>query len=342
MLTGRRAHIDGPAHVEYAGAFMKRRTAIGFLVAVALAGTLPAMAQPSTMPSVGVLVLGTPPPEPFLKALRDGLRDTGYTEGRNIRLEVRSAEGRADILAEKAAELVALKVDVIVAFQTSPALAAKQATSTIPIVMSGAGDPVGSGLVTSLARPDANVTGTSAGGVEIAGKTVELIRELLPAARRIAVLANEIDSFTRPYLIEVNRAAGAAQLEVLVVQTRPGAPQEPAFATILAENVDALIIQGSVLSKEAVGLAVKGRLPSLATVRMLPQAGGLMSYAANLSEMHREAAVYIDKIFKGAKPSDLPISFPSKFELIVNLKAAKELGLTIPESFLLRANEVIE
>lgn len=315
---------------------------MAFAAAAGLGWAVPAWAQPAAVRTVGVLVLGNPPAEPFLKVLRDGLKDAGYVEGRTIRLEVRSAGGQTSALAEKAAELVALKVDVIVTFQTPPALAAKQTTSTIPIIMSGAGDPVGSGLVASLARPGGNVTGTSAGGAEVAGKSIQMIRELLPPARRVAVLANEIDAFTRPYLAEINRAASAANLEAEVVMTRPGAPLAPAFETIAAKKADAVIIQGSVLTKEAIELSVSQRLPSLSTVRMLPTGGGVMSYAASFADLHREAAVYVDKILKGTKPADLPIGFPSKFELVLNLKAAKQIGLSIPEDFILRANEVIE
>ncbi len=294
------------------------------------------------MPVIGVLVLGNPPPELFLTALRDGLRGAGYVDGQNIRIELRNARGQTDRLAENAAELVALKVDVIVTFQTPPASAALQATREIPIVMSGAGDPVGTGLVASLPRPGGNVTGTSAGGVEIAGKSVELVRELLPNARRFAVLANENDGFTRPYLAEIRRMAAIAGLDVEVVMTRPAAPLEPAFETMTSRRAEAVIVQGSLLRPEVGAMAAKHRLPALSTLKILPSAGGLMSYAASFSDLHREAAVYVDKILKGAKPADLPVGFPSKFELVLNMRAAKELGLAIPEAFLLRADEVIE
>jgi putative ABC transport system substrate-binding protein len=177
---------------------MRRREFITLLIGVAAAWPIAARAQQPTMPVIGVLVQGAPPPEPFLKALRDGLQDVGYTEGRNILLEIRSAEGKADLLPERAAELIRLKVDIIVAFQTPSATAARQATREIPIVMAGVGDPVGTGLVASLARPGGNVTGTSAGGAEVAGKTVELIRELIPSVRRFAVLANEMALSPRP------------------------------------------------------------------------------------------------------------------------------------------------
>lgn len=321
---------------------MRRREFIALLGST-VAWPVTARAQTAVrVPVIGVLVLGNPPPEPFLKALYDGLRDVGYFGGQNVRVEIRDAGGQTNRLAEKAAELVALKADVIVTFQTPPATAARQATSDIPIVMSGAGDPVGTGLVASLARPGGNVTGTSAGGVEIAGKSVELIREFLPNARSFAVLANERDSFTRPYLAEVRRMAGAVGLDVEVVMTRPAEPLEAAFETMSVRRVGAVMVQGSVLRQDVGALATKHRLPSLSTLKLLPTSGGLMSYAASFSDLHREAAVYIDKILKGAKPPDLPVGFPSKFELVINLKAARELGVTIPETFLLRANEVIE
>jgi putative ABC transport system substrate-binding protein len=320
---------------------MKRREFITLLSGAAAAWPFAARAQQPAVPVVGVLVQGTPPPEPFLKALRDGLWDAGYTEGRNIQLEIRSAEGRADLLPEKAAELVRLKVDVIVAYQTPTATAAHRATSEIPIVMAGVGDPVGTGLIASLVRPGGNVTGTSAGGAEVAGKGLELIREVLPSARRIAVLANETDPFTRPYLAQLGAAARNLGMEMEAVMTRPAAALEPAFEIMTGNRADAVIIQGSLVRKEAVELALKHRLPSLATAG-LARAGAMMSYSASFAELHRETAAYVDKILKGAKPADLPVAFPTKFELIINLKTAKAIGLEVPPALLARADEVIE
>ena len=207
--------------------------------------------------------------------------------------------------------------------------------------MAGVGDPVGTGLVASLARPGGNVTGTTAGAVETAGKTVELIRELLPSARRFAVLANETDPFTRPYVAEIDRSARSLGIEMESTMARPAAPLEAAFDSMAAKRAEAVIIQGSMVRKEAVDLALKHRLPSLGSP-LLPHAGGLMSYSINSGAVLRETAVYVDKLFKGAKPADLPVSFPSKFELIINLKTAKALGLSIPPNLLLRADEVIE
>jgi ABC-type uncharacterized transport system substrate-binding protein len=320
---------------------MKRRTFIAALGGAA-AWPLAARAQQEKLPTIGVLVLGSPPPEAFLKGLRDALRDLGYTEGRNIRLEIRNSGGKADLLAEKAAELVRLKVDIFVAHQTPAAAAAKQATGEIPIVMALVGDPIGAGLVASYARPGGNVTGTAAGSTESAGKTVELIREVLPSARSFAVLANETDPFTKPFLAAIGRGAGSAGMEMETVMARPGLPLDEAFENIAAKRVNAVVIQGSMVRKEAAELAMKHRLPAFGISRELPATGGLMGYFANNAELYRETAVYIDKILKGAKPSDLPVSFPTKFELVINLKTAKALGLDVPQSLLARADEVIE
>jgi putative ABC transport system substrate-binding protein len=298
---------------------VRRREFITLLGGAGAAWPLGARAQqPGKLPTIGVLVLGNPPPEPFLSALRDGLRDLGYTEGRNIRLEVRTAEGRSDLLREKAEELVRRKVDIIVTFQTPPSLAAKQATSEIPIVMASAGDPVETGLIASLARPGGNVTGFSGGVAELAGKSVELIRDVLPNARRIAVLADETDPFTKPLLAQIGSAAHSRS------------------------QMNAVITQGSTLRKEAADFAMKYRLPSFSGSRALPVLGGLMSYGANREALYRETAVYIDKILKGSKPADLPVAFPTKFELVINLKTAKALGIEIPPTLLARADEVIE
>jgi putative tryptophan/tyrosine transport system substrate-binding protein len=302
---------------------MKRREFMTLLGGAAAAWPLAARAQQAKMPTVGILALGNPPVEPFVKGLQDGLQAVGYSEDRNIRLEIRSAGGDAGRLPELAAELVRLKVDAIVAYQTPSATAAKQATSDIPIVMAGVGDPVGTGLVASLARPGGNVTGTTAGAVEVAGKLVELMREVL-RPRRFAVLANETDPFTNPYLAETDRVARSIGLEMEPVMVRPAAPLDAAFESMTTKRAEAVFIQGSLVRKDAVDLALRHRLPSLSTSNTLPRLGGLTSYSAGAD--FREIAAYIDKLLKGAKPADLPVSFPTKFELIVNLKTAKALG----------------
>jgi putative ABC transport system substrate-binding protein len=237
--------------------------------------------------------------------------------------------------------LVRLKIDVIVAFQTPTATAAHQATSEIPIVMAGVGDPVATGLVASLAKPGGNVTGTSAGGAEVAGKSVELIRDVIPSARRIAVLASETDPFTKPYLAQLAAATRSLGMEMEPVMNRPAADLEPAFETMTRNRADVVIIQGSLVRNEAVELALKHRLPSLATAG-LARAGAMMSYAAHFAELHRQTAAYVDRILKGAKPADLPVAFPTKFELVINLKTAKAIGLAIPNTLLAIADAVIE
>jgi putative tryptophan/tyrosine transport system substrate-binding protein len=257
-------------------------------------------------------------------------------------LEVRTAEGKANLLQEKAAMLVRLKVDIIVAFQTPASTAAKQATSEIPIVMVRAGDPVAIGLIASLARPGGNVTGTSAGVAETVGKVVELIREVIPSARRIAVLANEMDPFAKPYLAAIGAGARTVGMEMVPIMARPSAPLGPAFETMASKRVAAFMAMSSFMPSEVVELAMKHRLPLFSTDRLVPAAGALMSYAADFEALHRETAVHIDRILKGSKPADLPVAFPTKFEMVINLKSAKALGLVIPQSLLSRADEVIQ
>jgi putative tryptophan/tyrosine transport system substrate-binding protein len=305
-------------------------------------GRLAPNAQSAKLPTIGILVLGNPEPAPFLSAFRDGLRHLGYTEGQNIRLEIRSSDGRVSLLPEVASELVRLKVDVIVALQTPPSIAAKQVTSDIPIVMAGVGDPLETGLVASLSRPGGNVTGLSGGPKEVIGKNVELIHEMLPSARRIGALANETDPFAKPFLAQVGDAASSLGMEVESIMSRPTDPLEPVFKTMTDKRIDAVIIQGSMLRKEGAELALKHRLPSFSFVREWPLSGGLMAYAANFDELYRAAAVYVDKILRGAKPAEMPVQQPTKFELVINVKTAKALGLTVPPSLLARADEIIE
>ena len=321
---------------------MKRREFIALLGGGTVALPLAARAQQAKVPAIGVLALGNPPVEPFVKGLRDGLQAVGYSEDRNIRLETRSAGGVMSHLPELAAELVRLKVDAIVAYQTPAATAAKQATGDIPIVMASVGDPVGTGLVVSLARPGGNVTGTTAGAVETAGKLVELVRDVLPSARRFAVLANETDPFTKPYLAEIDRVARSIGLEMEPVMVRPAAPLDAAFQRMTDKRAEAVIIQGSLVRKDAMELATKHRLPSISTNLLVPRTGGLVAYAADFAALMREVAIYVDKILKGEKPADLPVSFPTKFVLAINLKTAQAIGITMPPTLLARADEVIE
>ena len=319
---------------------MKRRELITLLGGAAVGWPLVASAQQAKVYTLGVLTL--PNPEPLLEALREGLRDAGYVEGGNLRLEMRSAVGRPDLLLEKAAELVRLKVDLIVTFFTPPALAAQQATHEIPIVMAGAGDPVATGLVTSLARPGGNLTGQSSGGAEVAGKSLELIRELIPAVRRVGVLADHSDPFAKTYVAQISQAARNTGMAVEPVVTRPGQPLEPVFETLIGKRVGGLIIQGSIARKEMLDLAIKYRLPTLTSTRLGPSLGALASYGSDYLALARQSAPYVDKILKGAKPADLPVAFPTKFLLIINQKTAKALGLEVPPTLLDRADEVIE
>ena len=254
---------------------LRRRKFIALLsgAAAAVLGPRAARGQQGKIPTIGVLVTGNPSPEAFLNGLRDGLRHFGYPEGQNLRLEVRSAEGKAALLPEKAAELVRLKVDVIVAFLTPSVQAARHATSDIPIVMAPAGDPVATGLISSLARPGGNITGMSAAAAEVAGKSLELIRELIPSARRIAVLANETDPFTTPYLAQIGQGARGFGLEVEPIMGRPGESQASAFEAMSAKRIHALIVQGTMIRKDTADLALKHRLPSSGASRAWPMAG---------------------------------------------------------------------
>jgi putative ABC transport system substrate-binding protein len=310
---------------------MKRREVLGVLGSAFAAWPLVASAQQAKVYTLGILTL--PNPEPLLEALREGLRDAGYVEGGNLRLEIRSAVGRPDLLLENAAELVRLKVDLIVTFFTPPALAAQQAS---------AGDPVATGLVTSLTQPGGNLTGQSSGGAEVAGKSLELIRELIPAVRRVGVLADDSDPFAKTYVAQISQAARSTGMAVEPVVTRPGQPLEPVFETLTGKRVGGLIIQGSIARKEMLDLAIKYRLPTLTSTRLGPSLGALASYGSDYLALARQSATYVDKILKGAKPADLPVAFPTKFLLIINQKTAKALGLEVPPTLLARADEVIE
>jgi len=285
------------------------------------------------------------------EAFRQGLRDLGYVEGRNVVIEYRSAEGKYERFPALAAELVALKVDVIVAAGSTPAaLAAKQATRTILIVFASAADPVASGLVTSLARPGGNVTGLSTVGSELVGKRLEQLKQAVPGVSRVAVLwqpQGVLGERTRKDMLkEADVAARALGVRLQFVEARGPADFDRAFSDMTRARAGALTVLGSPTflneRRRLVDLAAKNRLPAVYTVREFVDAGGLMSYGPNLADLFRRAATYVDKILKGAKPADLPVEQPTKFELVINLKAAKALGLTIPQSLLGRADQVVE
>jgi len=299
-------------------------------------------AQQSEPPRIGVLV--TSDPEPFWSLFREALRASGYIEGRNIQFEFRTANRKPSLLGVLADELVRRKVDIIVASLTPAVIAARQATSEIPIVMAPAGDPVRTGLISSLARPGGNITGLSSTTAELYAKTLELIREVLPSTRRVAVLANaaiEADPFAIPFVEQIEEAGRTLGIAIHTIRVRGAEEFEAAFEAVEKEGADAVMVQGSLPRKPALDLALKHRLPLMGG-SLLIQEGGLISYSANQKDMLRRAAYYIDRILKGVKPADLPVEQPTRFELIVNLKTAKALGITVPEAVLARADEVIE
>jgi len=320
---------------------MRRREFIGLLGAAAVR-PLAAHAQQPTMPTIGALVIGNINPEQFWREFRQGLRDLGYVEGRNIRFEFRSAEGHLDRLPELAAELVRLKVDIIVTWFTPTAVAAKQATHEIPIVMAETGDPVGTGLVASLARPGGNVTGIASATAELAGKSVQLIRDMLPRARRVTALANATDPFSKPFLEQIKLGGEATGTTINPVRIS-SSELETAFASMEKDRPDAVIVQPSLPSRRAAELALKHHIPAVSVPRWFAEEhGGLMSYSARYVELFRKAAVYVDKILKGAQPADLPVEQPTHFELVINMKTAKALGIDVPPTLLARADDVIE
>jgi putative tryptophan/tyrosine transport system substrate-binding protein len=283
------------------------------------------------------------------EAFRQGLRDLGYVEGRNVVIESRDAEGKDERLPTLAAELVALKVDVIVAAGTPATLAAKQATRTIPIVFAVAADPVTSGLVANLARPGGNVTGLSILAPELVGKCLEQLKQAVPGVRRVAVLwhSGGLGERTEKDMLKAAEvAARALGVRPQFVEARGPDDFDRAFSDMTRARADALTVLTSVMflseRRRLVELAAQNRLPAVYPWREGVDAGGLMSYGANVADNYRRAAAYVDKILKGAKPADLPVQQPTKFELVINLKTAKALGLTIPPSLLQRADEVIQ
>jgi putative tryptophan/tyrosine transport system substrate-binding protein len=298
--------------------------------------------QPAKLPIIGALVIGNTDPGQFWREFRQALRDLGYVEGQNIRFEFRSAEGQVNRLPELAAELVHLKVDVIVAWFTPAALAAQQATREIPIVMAETGDPIATGLVASLPRPGGNVTGIASVSAELAGKSVQLIRDMLPSACCVAALANATDPFSKPFLEQIQLGGQATGTTINAIRISSNAEFESAFAAMEKDRPDAIIVQPSLPSKRAAELALKQRVPAVSVPRWFAEEGGLMSYSARYGELFRKAAVYVDKILKGAQPADLPVEQPTHFELVINMKTAKALGITIPPMLLGRADEVIE
>jgi putative ABC transport system substrate-binding protein len=326
-----------------------RRTFLAGAGAVVLAAPLAAEGQQAAkVPRIGWLPVNLAAAPLNLEPFRKGLRDLGYVEGRNLVIETRDAEGRLERLPALAAELVALKVDVIVAPGTPQALAAKKATSTIPIVFVGATDPVTDGLVTSLARPGGNATGSSNFAAELVGKRLELLKQAVPGISRVAVLWQPgavPERAEKDMLKEADVAARALGVRPHFVEARGPDDVDRALSDMTRARADALTVLPSAMfvseRRRLVDLAAKNRLPAVYGSREFVDAGGLMSYGPNIADLNRRAATYVDKILKGAKPADLPVERPTKFDLVINLQTAKVLGLTIPPALLGRADEVI-
>jgi ABC-type uncharacterized transport system substrate-binding protein len=328
---------------------------IGLAVVLAVGFTLAplgtAAAQPAVkVPRVGYLALGSPHSDPLrqrqLEAFRQGLRELGYVEGQNIAIESRWAELKHDRLPALAADLVRSKVDVIVVVSGAATQATQQATRTIPIVMSLVNDPVGSGLVASLARPGGNVTGLTVMTPDLAGKQFQLLKEVVPKVSRVAFLTNPDNPASARFVREAEAAARALGVRLQTLEARDPQEIDSAFTAMTRERAGALLIlpDGVFLSqrRQIAELAVKRRLPTVFHATEYAEAGGLVVYGANFLDLQRRAATYVDKILKGAKPADLPVEQPTKYDFVINLKTAKALGLTIPQTLLQRADQVID
>ena len=329
-------------------------SAVGCLVTLILGLLTPPTTQaqpPAHVPRIGYLVTGgldSPETRGLLNAFRQGLRERGYVEGQNIVIEYRAADGQLERFPGLAAELVQLKPEVIVAQGTPAALAAKDATTTIPIVTPVMGDPVGDGLVASLARPGGNITGLTFLGPELVAKRLELLKEALPRASRIAALWHRgayAEHTTSAMVQETEAAARTLGVQLQLVEVRGPDEFERAFSTMTSARADALLVFPSAMlfneRRRLVDLAARHRLPAMYQLREFVELGGLMAYGASITDLIRRSATHVDKILKGAKPAELPVEQPTKFELVINLKTAEALGLTIPPSHLFQADEVL-
>ncbi len=293
------------------------------------------------MRRVGALILGNADAEAFGKEVREGLAKAGYVEGRNVQLDIRSAQGRLELLPQLAAELVASRVDVLVALYTPCARAAQQATRDIPIVAIVA-NPVETGIIASLARPGGNITGVSLLAAEAHGKCVEVFAEMLPGIRKVAALGNTRDPFM-PLLLEKIHASGkAANVEIVTVTAGGIEELEPAITKALAEGAKALVMQGSLPSRIVTELALKHRLPAASFTRSFPEVGGLMSYGPDATDSFQRGTYFVIKVLQGGKPAEIPAEQATKFELVLNLKTAKTLDIAMPPMLLARADTVIE
>jgi putative ABC transport system substrate-binding protein len=332
---------------------MDRRSFLATVAGGLLAAPLAAEAQlPAGVARIGWLLTGSfesPETRLLRDAFREGLRERGYVEGQNIVIEYRSADGKIERFPRLASELIRLKLDLIVAANTPAARAVQQATTTIPIVVPVMGDPVDDGLVASLARPGGNLTGLTFLGPELVPKRMELLKEALPKVSRVAALwhpGGYSERTTRDMLKETEAAAGTLGVQLQLVGVRGPDEFDRAFSTMTRERADALIVFPSPMlfneRRRIVDLAIQHRLPSISVARQFVELGGLIAYGASIPDLVRRSTTYVDKILKGAKPADLPVEQPTKFELVINLKTAKALGLTIPPSLLGRADEVIQ
>ena len=329
--------------LSHRGQDMRRREFIRVLAGSSAVWPLGAHGEQSRVARIGALYIGTADADSFKKELREGLRELGYVEGHNIAFEFRSAEGQLDRLPGLAAELVRLKVDVIVALYVPCALAAKQATRDIPIVII-AGDPVETGIVPSLAHPGGNITGVSLMASALAGKSVELFRDMLPSARRVGVLGHSTNPvFAKAMLDEVLLAGGPTRMKIEpVVMIRGADEADTAFATMVRDRADAVVVQGSLAIKSLTDMAIKYRVPTASTTRSFADIGGLMAFGADGPAAVRHGATFVHRVLQGRQPKDMPVEQPTRFELAINLKTAKAIGLKIPRSFLLRADVILE
>ena len=326
---------------------MRRRDFISIFGSAAVAWPLAARAQQSAkLPTIGFLGPTTPSSESqHLAAFVQRLRELGWVEGRDVTIEVRWAEGRDERYAQIANEFVRLKVDIILTHNTLPVLAAKQATSVIPIVFASAGDPVGTGIVASLGRPGGNMTGLSSQGTDTASKRLELLREVVPGLRRLAIIGNVGNPFSALEIGEVQVAARIMGLDFAVFEIRRAEDVVPAFEAFKNRAQALYVAPDSLLFANRIRiniLAVGGRLPTMCFNREYVEAGGLLSYGPSFTDLFRRAAGYVDKILRGANPADLPVEQPTKFDLVINLTTAKALGIELPPTLLARADEVIE
>jgi len=327
---------------------MNKKIVVSFLATLILVSVHFGEAQqPKKIPRIGFLGNSTPPLEENLVGpFREGLRDLGYVEGKNIVIEWRWAEGKYERFPTLIAELIALNVDLIVTAGTPATIALKKATTTLPLVMIAVGDPVGTGLIASLAHPGGNLTGLTSISPELDGKRLELLREVVPKISHVAVLWNPTSPLQVVGERETQAAAHAMGIKVLSLGVQAQEQFDNAFATIRRDRPGALLVLADRLflhnRARIMDFATQNRLPGVHAYEELVEAGGLMSYGPSYPGMHRRAATYVDKILKGAKPADLPVEAPAKFELVINLKAAKQIGVTIPQSVLYRADKVIK